>query len=314
VLALVMYLVARRDLYRPWIGAVSSAIDVSLVSGTLLLYLELGSPWRALNSRVVFDAYFLAIIASCLRYDLRISIGAGSLAVLQYAGILFAAPPGSFDWPAQAARLLLLAGATVLGAAVVLRTQALRQLSRSDRLTGLPNRSYFDERSQAELSRARRHGHAISLAMIDIDHFKRFNDTMGHAAGDIALKAVGATIQRQVRASDLVVRYGGEEFVAVFPGMNAHAAMERMELVRKEVAALALEIPRHNGPCGVTISAGIAGYGVDGVEVEDLLDCADGRLYQAKEAGRNRLVGPPTELLDAPPTWRTSGTMPGVAK
>jgi diguanylate cyclase (GGDEF)-like protein len=148
---------------------------------------------------------------------------------------------------------------------------------------------------QAELSRARRYGEPVSLAMIDIDYFKKFNDTWGHAAGDVALRAVAGAILATVRQSDLVVRYGGEEFVALFAGMGVEAAMGRVEEIRRTVAQLPLSLPRREESGAVTVSIGLSVYGYDGTQAEDLLDRADARLFEAKEAGRNRLVGPPRE-------------------
>ncbi|HXI21042.1 MAG TPA: GGDEF domain-containing protein, partial [Gemmatimonadales bacterium] len=128
-----------------------------------------------------------------------------------------------------------------------------------------------------------------------IDHFKPFNDTWGHAAGDVALRTVARAIQGGVRQSDIVVRYGGEEFVALFPGMGAEAAVERAEALRRAVEALSLAVPRRHQSARVTISAGVSVFGYDGTEAEDLLDQADARLFQAKAAGRNRVTGPPPE-------------------
>ena len=206
-------------------------------------------------------------------------------------------PYGLFDWSTQISRLILLGVASILAAAIVLRSQSLRRLSRSDRLTGLPNRSYFDERVIIELSRARRYGQPLTMAMIDVDFFKRFNDTYGHAAGDVALRMVARSILESIRQSDLIVRYGGEEFVAVFPGMDPAAAFERVEAIRNRIAAVPILLPRRLEALHLTISAGIAVYGADGTSAEDLLDTADNRLFAAKEAGRNRVVGPPPGLV-----------------
>ena len=178
---------------------------------------------------------------------------------------------------------------TMLAVAIVRRSQRLRRQSRSDRLTGLPNRGFFDERVLAELSRARRYGEPVALAMIDVDHFKQFNDAWGHAAGDIALRAVARAIEASVRQSDLVVRYGGEEFVALLPGMDATDAMARVEGIRAAVAALPIGLPRRSDVVQITISVGLAVLGEDGTEAEDLLDRADARLFEAKQAGRDRI-------------------------
>jgi diguanylate cyclase (GGDEF)-like protein len=194
----------------------------------------------------------------------------------------------------------------MLAAAIVLRSQWLRRQSRSDRLTGLPNRSYFEERVEAELSRARRYAEPVAFAMIDIDHFKRYNDTWGHAAGDVALRLVAGAILAGTRESDLVVRYGGEEFVALFPGMDSAAARDRVEEIRRTVAELQIPIPRRVEVGGVTISAGLSAYGYDGTRADDLLDRADARLFEAKEAGRNMVVGPPPEARLIEPHSRPS--------
>jgi diguanylate cyclase (GGDEF)-like protein len=303
----------KRDFYRPWLGLVTSLLDITVVSGALASFLFLGQPITTVNSRLVFEVYFIAIGATALRYDARISVAAGVTAILQYLALVLIAhftwdltDPrldrlgyGSFDWATQVSRLVLLAVTTLLAVAIVLRSQGLRRQSRSDRLTGLPNRSFFDERVQAELSRARRYGEPVSLAMVDIDHFKKFNDTWGHAAGDVALRAVAAAILASVRQSDLVVRYGGEEFVVLLPGMGAKAAMERVEDMRQTVEQLPLSIPREAGSDRVTVSVGLSVYGFDGTQAEDLLDRADARLFEAKARGRNRLVGPLLESTAA---------------
>ena len=304
----------KQDFYRPWLGLVTSLLDISVVSGALASFLFLGQPITTVNSRLVFEVYFIAIGATALRYDARISVAAGVTAILQYMALVLVAhftwdltDPrldrlgyGSFDWATQVSRLVLLGVATLLAAAIVLRSQRLRRQSRSDRLTGLPNRSFFDERVQAELSRARRYGEPVSLAMIDIDHFKKFNDTWGHAAGDVALRAVAAAILASVRQSDLVVRYGGEEFVVLLPGMGADAAMERVEEMRQTVEQLPLSIPRREDSGRITVSIGLSVYGPDGTQAEDLLDRADARLFEAKAGGRNRLVGPPPAARATP--------------
>ena len=310
VSGIVFYAFVRRGNAQPWLGFASSIYDVTFVSCALLAFLLIGRPHTAVNSKIIYEAYFLAIGATSLRYDLRICLVAGGLAVLQYGAIVtYAAlrwdlndpsfapfPYGMFDWGAQAGRMILLASAAILSAAIVSRTQSLRRLSRSDRLTGLPNRSYFDERAVAELSRSRRSGTPLALAMIDVDHFKRFNDGFGHAAGDLALRAVAQCIQGAVRESDLVVRYGGEEFVALFPGMTPKAAVERVEMIRQAVSAMPIHLPRTGQEVFLTLSAGVAVSGVDGNEVEALLDVADSRLFEAKETGRNRVIGPGAEL------------------
>lgn len=320
-LAVGVQVLLRRDIYRPWLGFATSLLDVSLVSAGLAAFLPLQEPITAVNSRLLFEVYFIAIGATALRYDARVSIAAGWAAVIQYLALVLythanydlydpALDPhgyGSFDWATQVSRLLLLGVATLLAAAIVLRSQRLRRQSWSDRLTGLPNRAYLDERMQAELSRARRYSEPVALAMIDVDHFKRFNDTWGHAAGDVALRLVARAILAATRQSDLVVRYGGEEFVALFPGMDSAAALARVEEIRRTVEGLPCPIPRRPEVARVTISIGLASYGFDGTQAVDLLDKADARLFQAKASGRNRVVAPPPEAHNGEPHSRPSG-------
>jgi len=311
----------RRDFYRPWLGLATSLLDVSLVGCGLGAFMLLGQPITTVNSRLLFEVYFVAIGATALRYDTRISMAAGAMAVAQYLVLVLVASSmfdlhdaaltstsyGTFDWATQLSRLVLLVVMTMLAVAIVRRSQRLRRQSRSDRLTGLPNRSFFDERVLAELSRARRYGEPVALAMIDVDHFKQFNDAWGHAAGDVALCAVARAIEASVRQSDLVVRYGGEEFVALFPGMDATDAMARVEGIRAAVAALPIGLPRRSDVVRITISVGLAVLGDDGTDAEDLLDRADARLFEAKQGGRNRVVGPAGELRTSGVVLRPSG-------
>lgn len=305
-LALLAQVLLARDFYRPWLGMATSLLDVSLVSAALGVFLLLGQPITTTNSRLLFEIYFLAIGATALRYDARVTLLAGIMAIVQYGTLvglawgaydlydprLELAGYGEFDWATQVSRMLLLGVATLLALAIVVRSQRLRRQSRSDRLTGLPNRSWFDERVLAELSRARRYREPVALAMLDIDNFKAFNDTWGHPAGDHALRAVASAIQGAVRLSDMVVRYGGEEFVVLLPGMDGPAAVERVEAIRRQVEALPIILPRRPEALHITLSGGVALYGPDGVEVDELLDRADERLFEAKSAGRNRVVGP----------------------
>jgi two-component system, cell cycle response regulator len=316
--AIAVYLLVKRDFYRPWLGMLTSVLDVTLVSGALSMFLLLEQPHTAVNSRVIFEAYFIAIGATSLRYDIRICLVAGFLALAQYFGIVWYAQStwdlnsplfapfryGTFDWGSQVSRLVLLFTAMVLSSVVVLRAQRLRRLSTSDRLTGLMNRGFFDERMTSEVSRARRYGHPMSVAMIDVDHFKRFNDTMGHAAGDAALQLLAETIRASLRQSDIVARYGGEEFVVIFPMTTLAQAVEKLEAMRLGVADLVIDVPKRGLQARLTISAGVACLPDDAVQDDDLLDVADRRLFQAKQAGRNKVIGTPGSGIPRPSAGR----------
>jgi len=167
--------------------------------------------------------------------------------------------------------------------------EVLRHQSIRDPLTGLFNRRYMEESLKRELDRAVRKNHPIAVVMLDVDHFKHFNDTYGHEAGDLVLREGANILQSHMRGSDIASRFGGEEFVMVFPEMAADHAQERAELIRKELKALALQ---HRGqPLGqVTISAGVAVFPADGADAEELLYAADQALYRAKAEGRDRVV------------------------
>ena len=156
-----------------------------------------------------------------------------------------------------------------------------------DPLTQLFNRRYFLETFPRELNRVARSNELLSLAILDIDHFKRFNDTYGHDAGDAVLRAVASVLKDQTRLADIACRYGGEEFVLVFPGMGPEDMVRRIQAVREQIEAL--KIVHAGQPLEtVTISAGIAVYPHDAADMDALITVADQALYQSKAAGRNR--------------------------
>jgi diguanylate cyclase (GGDEF)-like protein len=189
----------------------------------------------------------------------------------------------------------------LLEARVAERTSALEganrqleQLTLTDPLTGLANRRRFSQALTAEGDRARRKGIPLSVAMIDVDHFKGFNDRYGHPAGDECLRQVARIVDRSTRGStDLACRYGGEEFVLILPGADAVAAAAVAERARAAVAALAIE---HAGSVSgvVTVSIGTSSLvPTDTDAVEQLVVRADGALYRAKHNGRDQVCTAP---------------------
>ncbi len=173
----------------------------------------------------------------------------------------------------------------------------LAVLARTDGLTGLVNRRHLFELLGAEIPRAARHGHRLAIAMLDVDHFKRVNDTWGHDAGDAVLQTVAQVLKRELRAHDIVSRYGGEEFVVVLVEVDAARAPDILERLRREVEAAVTELPPrpdHPGEAprtiGVTVSAGWVVFPDDPGDVDGLLGSADEALYRAKHGGRNRIV------------------------
>jgi len=173
------------------------------------------------------------------------------------------------------------------------KSDELAQLACTDGLTGVANRRHFDLSFDAEWLRAQRHRQSLSLVVIDVDHFKRFNDHYGHGEGDTCLKQVAQALCGCIRRpGDLLARYGGEEFVALLPDTGAEAARAMAEKMWRSVAALAI-VHAGNPPDGrVSISLGVAtATPQPDATAAALLAKADERLYQAKAAGRNRIVG-----------------------
>jgi diguanylate cyclase (GGDEF)-like protein len=175
----------------------------------------------------------------------------------------------------------------------VVQRERLKQLGMTDSLTGLANRRYFDERLREELMRAARYGVPVSCLFIDIDSFKRINDTYGHQSGDRALAAVAACVRQQVRLGDTVARYGGEEFAALLQGDRADALIVA-ERVRMAVERLGLQ-DDHGERIALTVSIGVAarmagGAPADAVSLgRAMMEEADRAMYQAKRNGRNRV-------------------------
>jgi diguanylate cyclase (GGDEF)-like protein len=164
--------------------------------------------------------------------------------------------------------------------------EKLRNQSIRDPLTDLFNRRYLEESLELECSRAERSKDPIAVVMLDVDHFKRFNDTFGHDAGDVVLKHIGEILKRSVRQGDVACRFGGEEFVVVLPGTGAAEAFEVAERVRQSVQKL--EVVYRNQSLGrSTVSLGVAVYPVAGETPAELIEAADQALYTAKNAGRD---------------------------
>ena len=302
--AATMYRLISRSFNPTWLGFVSSSFDVTLITLALAVFFLADQPHTAVNSKVVFEGYFLAIGSTSLRYDKRICITAGLLAFLEYLAIVYFAahhwdlnspayapyPYGMFSWSAQISRLIMMLTASALSIALVTRSQRLLQLATSDSLTGLFNRGYVDDRLAMELSRAQRYGKALSLAVIDADHFKALNDTHGHTAGDAVLKKLAEMLRGSFRQSDTAGRYGGEEFVVILPETDIVTACRKVESLRARIAGTPIELSHHGKSVRMTISAGLASYPEDGADAAELFATADERMFEAKHAGRNRVV------------------------
>ena len=167
--------------------------------------------------------------------------------------------------------------------------EALRNQSIRDPLTGLFNRRYMEETLERELRRAARSDHSVGVIMLDLDHFKSFNDTFGHEAGDVLLRAVGELLRSKVRGEDVACRYGGEEFVLILPEMSGETIVRRAEELREALKRLHVS-HRNQSLGGITLSAGVAVFPKHGDNGESLVRVADEALYDAKAGGRDRVI------------------------
>jgi diguanylate cyclase (GGDEF)-like protein len=289
---------AVRRRYTPAMGFWSSAGDVTLVSATHLCYVLAGFPELAANSRVAYEVYLIALAASGFRYDWRVPAVSGGVAVAQYLAVcVYAAhtlqgAPVRFPWNVVVSRVVLLLVMVSVSVALVQKARRLREASIHDRLTGLLNRAAFEDRLREEASRALRFGRTFAVAILDVDLFKRINDSHGHAAGDAVLQQLAAVLRRGNRTADILARWGGEEFVFLLPETRAEGAVLHMERVRVAVAMEELVAGSARQVERLTASVGVATFPEDGRDGGEALARADARLYEAKRLGRNRVVGP----------------------
>jgi diguanylate cyclase (GGDEF)-like protein len=310
LLAWLWLILAKRRRRYAWLPFVTSASDISMESMVILLVAATQSPAAALNTVIVWSCYPLSIFATALRNDGRVTLFTGLLAMAQYGLIVmfcFAqAGPGavlaSHDYGVvtasiQASRLVLLLITTLLTAVVVYRIQRLVMLSGTDTLTGLPNRSYLVHRVPQLIEASRKSDTSISLAILDLDHFKRINDQFGHPVGDRALRHFVVVLRNELAEDEALMRVGGEEFVLAMP-RSMGPAWERVEALRKRLADTPFRLDEEvtvgrrgaEGTLAVTFSAGVASCPADAIDMSSLLRRADQRLIKAKQGGRNRVV------------------------
>jgi two-component system cell cycle response regulator len=309
--SVIVYFLISREYNPSWLSFATSSFDVTLVSAALAMFVFLNEPHTAVNSKVVFEGYFLAIGGTSLRYDKRVCIIAGLLAFGEYLAIVYYAAShwdlnstiyspyeyGLFSWSAQISRLIIMLAASGISLSLVSRSQKLLQLATRDPLTGLFNRGYVDDRLAIELSRAGRYGTSLTVAVIDADHFKSLNDAHGHLAGDLVLRKIGAMLRASFRQSDTAGRYGGEEFVVILPETDIDAASQKLESLRQSMASTPFALSARGEKINVTISAGLASFPQDGEDALQLFAVADERMFQAKRAGRNRIVAGSVQVL-----------------
>jgi diguanylate cyclase (GGDEF)-like protein/PAS domain S-box-containing protein len=175
--------------------------------------------------------------------------------------------------------------------------EALRTQSVRDALTGLYNRRYLEETLEREIRRAARAELSLGILMLDLDHFKTFNDTYGHDAGDVVLRETAASLTKGIRAEDFVCRYGGEEFVVILPTANPETARARAERLRSKIRELTI-MYQGKSLGMVTISLGVAAFPAHGMSPKELMAAADAALYEAKRGGRDQVVVASAPAID----------------
>ena len=301
VFAQIWLLLARRHRRHRWLPFASSAFDVSAAT-LVLAVLALHHLPAGLNSMVVWCGYLLAIVLTALRGDARVTLFAGTLALVEYGMLalvaiesatspeqLISVDYGAVTLGTQVQRMVLLAITTLISAMVTFRMQRVVEMSGTDGLTGLPNRVWLLHRVPRVMDAVHRDGSSLSLALIDLDHFKRVNDEAGHRAGDRALRHVVSILREGAEPGENLVRIGGQEFVLLLR-KPIGSAWERVDFLRRQLLQRPFEPERGGEPFRMSISAGIASYPQEGVDLSRLLRRADQRLQQAKREGRNRVI------------------------
>lgn len=286
VLAIAILRLATRHPPVPWLGFASAALDVSIVSIYHATVFSGAFPQIALSSRAAFALYLLAIVATSLRNDGRVATFAGLLAAFEWMVIVQAF---NVDAMGTLDELVIIVAATMLARIIASRARGLRLSSIRDTLTGLLTRTHFEDRLAVEVMRSSRTRRPLALAIIDVDQFKRVNDTAGHAAGDEVLREVAARLTRSMRRTDLCARFGGDEFALAFIDTSVADAATKLDEIRRMVSATPIPL-RVRAVVTVTCSAGVAIAPLDGQDAMALILIADTRLLAAKNAGRDRLM------------------------
>ena len=289
-LAVTILQLARRHPPVAWLGFAAAAFDVSVVSFYhVTVFVGAVPPVAVSSERVAFALYLLAILATSLRNDGRVATFAGLLAASEWLVVTRLFNGTDVDMMAVVEELIIIAAATMLARIIASRARGLRLSSIRDNLTGLLNRAHFEERLAMELMRSSRTHRPLALAIIDVDQFKRVNDTAGHLAGDEVLREVAARLTKTVRRSDLYCRFGGDEFALAFIDTSVVDAAARLEEIRRTVSATPIPL-RVQAVVTITCSAGVAVAPLDGEDATTLISIADARLLAAKSGGRDRLM------------------------
>jgi diguanylate cyclase (GGDEF)-like protein len=240
--------------------------------------------------------YLVVIPLAQISFSFYETVLSEAFIIAAYPGFLFLfRPPQDVERVIWQVAFEILIALTMLVFALIIKsenreletlTEKLQNLAITDSLTGVFNRRYFQEILSKEIAKALRNRTPLSIAIGDLDNFKTINDTYGHLEGDKALKMVVETIKNNIRSSDIVARFGGEEFIILFPGTDKEEACRITERVREAIAGESEKIYREP----LTISFGISTYPEDGTTQEELIKRADRALYEAKRLGKNRVI------------------------
>jgi diguanylate cyclase (GGDEF)-like protein len=244
----------------------------------------------------LLNLYLLPIIASALIFGKLVT--AIEVAAIIGCFMFFAYEPGAKTllsmryWGeimAMSSPMILVAYiTTMLSADIRFAVDKIKQVSDTDELTGLYNMRAFSAMLQRSFKQAVRYGHALSVVMIDSDNLKQVNDAHGHDAGNRLLQHLVRCIREQLRGSDVMARFGGDEFILLLPETNNKGALEMSERIRKAVELSRFSV--REGDTNVTASLGVASYPEDGGNLDVILEKADKAMYRAKQKGRNRVV------------------------
>lgn len=292
---------ARNRRRHGWLPYATTLYDVTTTTATLAL-LTMSDPVAPFNSVIVWSFYLISITMTALRNDGRLTLLAGAMAMVQYATLisfLFARAQSpedliSIDYGTaaigtQVERLLLMLLMTLLTATIVYRMQRVIESSGTDGLTGLPNRAWLAQRLPRILESIGAEGTSITLALIDLDGFKRINDDYGHLAGDRAIRHVVGSMREILGPKERLARIGGQEFVLLLRCPIGNA-WERLDRLRQLMADRPFVPERGGDPLSISFSGGLSAFPADGNDLSSLLRSADRRLQVAKQQGRDRVV------------------------
>lgn len=298
IIAQVWLVLARDHRRHRWLPYATGTYDVSATTVVLAL-MAWHDPAAGLNSIVVWCLYAIAIVVTALRNDGRLTLYVGGMAIVQYAimvAVIIGGSPetlasidyGTVSTGGQIQRLILLLMITLLTCAIVYRMQRLILQSGRDGLTGLPNRAWLLQHIPRLFDAARANGHTVTMALIDLDHFKRINDLCGHRSGDRAIRHISAFLSDTLGEHEQIARIGGQEFVILLQGPIG-SAWERLDRARRNLGQQPFHPERGTDAFKLGFSAGLAAFPQDGGDASALLGCADRRLQQAKRDGRGRI-------------------------